>query len=199
MTTTSPEATEATDAELTPEQRHAEAERLVQNYSLGGTAIGLVPIPLVDMAGLVAIQLKMLHALARVYGVNFRADLGRSALASLFGGVLPASILAPSLAASLGKLIPGAGQLLGTGTQVVVGGAVTYAVGKVFIQHFASGGTFLTFDPEAVRDYFQQQLEIGKTKAANRQGKGSPAAPKPAAPNPAAPHKDQVVTATTEH
>lgn len=168
MSTASPETSSATPAELTPKDRHAEAERLVQKYSLGGTAIGLVPIPLVDMAGLVAIQLKMLHALARVYGVDFRADLSRSALASLFGGVLPASILAPSLTASLTKLIPGAGQLLGTGTQVVVGGAVTYAVGKVFIQHFASGGTFLTFDPEAVRDYFQQQLEAGKAQAAKR-------------------------------
>jgi uncharacterized protein (DUF697 family) len=149
---------------LTPEQRHAEAERLVQYYSVGGTAVGLVPLPLLDIAGLVVVQLKMLHALARLYGIDFRADLGRSAIASLLGGVLP-STLAPSLAASLGKLIPGAGQLLGAGTQAVVGGAVTYAVGKVFIQHFAAGGTFLTFDPEAVRDYFEQQLEAGKIRA----------------------------------
>ena len=149
---------------LTPEQCHAEAERLVQYYSVGGTAIGLVPLPLLDMAGLVVVQLKMLHALAGLYRIDFRADLGRSAIASLLGGVLP-STLAPSLAASLGKLIPGAGQLLGAGTQAVVGGAVTYAVGKVFIQHFAAGGTFLTFDPEAVQDYFEQQLEAGKARA----------------------------------
>jgi uncharacterized protein (DUF697 family) len=151
-------------APLTPEQCHAEAERLVQYYSVGGTAIGLVPVPLLDMAALAVVQLKMLHALAGLYHIDFRADLGRAAIASLLGGVLP-STLAPSLAASLGKLIPGAGQLLGAGTQAVLGGALTYAVGKVFIQHFAAGGTFLTFDPEAVRDYFEQQLEAGKAKA----------------------------------
>ena len=38
---------------------------------------------------------------------------------------------------------------------------MTYALGKVFIQHFAAGGTFLSFDPEAVRDYFQTQLQEG--------------------------------------
>ncbi len=149
--------------EAMPEQRHAAAERLVQQYSLGGTALGLVPVPLLDMAGLVAVQLKMLHGLARIYEIDFRADLGRSAVASLLGGLLPTT-LAPSIAASLGKLIPGFGQLLGAGTQAVVGGAVTYAVGKVFIQHFAAGGTFLTFDPEAVRDYFEQQIEVGKAR-----------------------------------
>ena len=40
--------------------------------------------------------------------------------------------------------------------------AVTYAIGKVFIQHFESGGTFLDFDPEKVRDYFTR--EYGKAK-----------------------------------
>jgi hypothetical protein len=35
-------------------------------------------------------------------------------------------------------------------------------MGKVFIQHFESGGTFLTFDPQQVRDYYAQQFEKGK-------------------------------------
>ena len=179
MTESSQSAAETAVSGLTTEQRHIEADRLVRNYSLGGTAVGLIPIPFVDMAGLVAIQLKMLHALARVYGIDFRADLGRSALASLLGGVLPSTMVAPSLVASLSKLIPGVGQILGAGTQVVVGGAVTYAVGKVFMLHFASGGTLLTFDPETMRDYFEQQIEVGKEKVQQaRQAKAS-ASPAP--------------------
>jgi hypothetical protein len=31
---------------------------------------------------------------------------------------------------------------------------LTWAVGRVFIQHFASGGTFLNLDPHQVREYF---------------------------------------------
>ena len=41
----------------------------------------------------------------------------------------------------------------------------TYAAGRVFHQHFASGGTFLTFDPDKVREYYAQMLEEGKTIA----------------------------------
>ncbi|MCG6940948.1 MAG: DUF697 domain-containing protein [Thiohalocapsa sp.] len=152
-------------APMTSEQRHAAAERLVRSYTLGGMAVALVPVPLVDLAGLMAVQLKMLHGLARLYSVAFRADLGRSAAASLVGGALPTAV-APALAASLGKLVPVSGQLLGGGSLAVASGAATYALGKVFIQHFAAGGTFLTFDPEAVRDYFQQQFEAGKQVAA---------------------------------
>jgi len=49
----------------------------------------------------------------------------------------------------------------------ITAGAVTYAVGKVFHQHFASGGTFLSFDPDKVRDYYAEMLREGKTVAAN--------------------------------
>ncbi len=41
-------------------------------------------------------------------------------------------------------------------------GAATYATGKVFIQHFASGGTFLTFDPAKVKAHYAQMFEEGK-------------------------------------
>lgn len=150
---------------LAREHRHAAAEHLLRQYVLGGMAVGLVPFPFVDLAALLALQLKMLHSLAGVYDIRFQADLGRSAIASLLGSAVPTS-LSPTLAASLGKLIPGIGQTLASGTAVLLNGAATYAVGKVFIQHFAAGGTFLTFDPEAVRDYFLTQLQEGKRVSA---------------------------------
>ena len=46
----------------------------------------------------------------------------------------------------------------------VFAGASTYAVGKVFTEHFASGGTFLTFDPEKVRKYYEQEFAQGTIK-----------------------------------
>ena len=45
----------------------------------------------------------------------------------------------------------------------VINGATTYAVGKVFTQHFESGGTFLTFDAAKVREYFETQFKEGKS------------------------------------
>jgi uncharacterized protein (DUF697 family) len=160
------DAATAEPAPLAPESCHAAAERLVRQYTLGAMAVGLVPLPLLDFAAVIALQLKMLHGLSGLYQIDFKADLGRSAVASLAGGVLP-SAAAPTLAASLGKLIPVSGQILGGSALVVLNGAATYALGKVFIQHFAAGGTFLSFDPETVRDYFEQQFEAGKEVAAD--------------------------------
>ncbi|MFK7983173.1 MAG: hypothetical protein AB8G86_24550, partial [Saprospiraceae bacterium] len=40
--------------------------------------------------------------------------------------------------------------------------AATYALGKVFTQHFDQGGTLLTFDPVESRKYFQDAFEEGK-------------------------------------
>jgi hypothetical protein len=36
--------------------------------------------------------------------------------------------------------------------------AMTKAVGGVFIMHFESGGTLLTFDPKAFREYFIKEF-----------------------------------------
>jgi len=42
------------------------------------------------------------------------------------------------------------------------GAGMSWAVGRIFMQHFASGGTFLDFDPDKVRAFFKS----GKTAAA---------------------------------
>ncbi len=44
-------------------------------------------------------------------------------------------------------------------------GASTYAVGKVFIQHFESGGTLLDFEPEKMRGYYEQQYADARARA----------------------------------
>ena len=49
----------------------------------------------------------------------------------------------------------------------VFSGAATWAIGKVFIQHFASGGTFLDFDPKKVKDYFMDLFKQGQEIAHN--------------------------------
>ncbi len=41
-------------------------------------------------------------------------------------------------------------------------GSMTYAVGRVFLQHFESGGTFLNFNPEEVKEHYARLFEEGK-------------------------------------
>ena len=37
-------------------------------------------------------------------------------------------------------------------------GASTWAMGKVFTQHFATGGTLLDFDPDTMREHFKTEM-----------------------------------------
>ena len=155
------------------QQQHVEAQRQIQRHSAASMASGLIPLPLVDLAAVFTIQLKLLHSLARVYEVAFRADLGRSAIASLISSALPMAA-GVRLGASLAKPVPALGQTVATGTLVLLNGAITYAIGQVFVQHFATGGTLLTFDPEAMRDYFAEQLDVGGTEVAKLRRHGKP-------------------------
>ena len=52
------------------------------------------------------------------------------------------------------KGLPVVGTALGIVAVPAFASGLTWAIGKVFVQHFASGGTFLDFDPDKVRAYF---------------------------------------------
>lgn len=138
----------------------ARAEAIVKKYMLAAFVVGFVPLPLLDTAALLGLQLTMLHSLARLYRVEFSMQLGESVLAALLGSGIPVS-----LSTNLARLVKGVplyGLAVGMISTALFGGASTYAIGKVFIQHFESGNTFLTFDPQRVRAYYAQQFEQGK-------------------------------------
>jgi len=141
-------------------ERASHAHNTVNKYATGSMAVGLIPIPLLDLAALTSVQLQMLHSLAMQYDVEFSKDIVKPLIGSLLGGALPVTAAAPI--ASLIKVVPVVGQVSGMISMAALGGAGTYAVGKVFIEHFESGGTFLSFDPDKVRDKFQALFEKGK-------------------------------------
>ena len=118
-------------------------EKIVRNHIIGSMAVGLIPIPLADLVALTAIQLNMLRKLGKVYDVPFSKDKGKNIIASLVGGCVPA--LSSGALTSFVKTVPIVGQAIGALTTPAVAGAATYAIGKVFIQHFASGGNIPEF------------------------------------------------------
>ncbi len=140
------------------------ALRLVRRYMWWSAGVGLVPIPIVDVAALTAVQLKMLADLSNHYELEFRRSLAKSIVGSLIGSVSSAALAYGGIGSFL-KGIPGPGSLLGMLSMPGFSAAITWAVGKVFIQHFESGGTFLDFEPAKVRDFFQQEFEVGKEEA----------------------------------
>ncbi|MCP4352176.1 MAG: DUF697 domain-containing protein [Desulfobacterales bacterium] len=141
------------------------ADKTVRNHVIGSMGVGLIPVPVVDLVALTGVQLNMLRKLAKSYNVPFSKDKVKNILASLIGGTVPVTF--SSTLASLVKSIPIVGQTTGALSMPILAGATTYAVGKVFTQHFASGGTFLNFNPEEVKEYYAQMFKEGEKIASD--------------------------------
>ncbi len=141
----------------------AASNRIIMRHVYATMGIGLVPLPLVDLVSIYGAQLNMLRSLARLYEVDFTADLSRKLVASLLGSMLPFGVAAPL--ASLAKIIPVVGTLAGTLSLSVSGGASTYALGMVFVRHFEDGGTLANFNHSKMRPYYRSQLEKGRRVA----------------------------------
>ena len=173
LKTTNYMATETTPAErpAPPKEessspsREMLADRIIRENVLWATGGGLIPVPILDMIAITAVEVKMLKELSALYELPFREHQVKGILASLLAGV-GAPALGMAITASLFKSVPILGAVSGFIAVPGAAAAFTYAVGKVFLQHFASGGTFLDFDPKKVREYFARQFEEGKLVAA---------------------------------
>jgi uncharacterized protein (DUF697 family) len=157
-----PESTEVPSAtNLSEEQRDELASKLVDRFSLWSGAAGLIPVPLVDIAAVGGVQLQMLRRLSEIYGVPFSENSGKSVIASLAGSLIPASTAASTAigVSSMLKSLPAIGTAIGALTMPAFSAAATYIIGKVFIQHFASGGTLLDFNPPDYREFIKAQKE----------------------------------------
>jgi uncharacterized protein (DUF697 family) len=162
-----PDTTGSDTTGMTDQERDEVASKLVDRFSLWSGAAGLIPIPLVDMAAVGGVQLQMLRRLSEIYGVPFSENRGKSIIASLAGAVIPAST-ATTTAVGVGSLIksvPGFGTAIGALTMPVFSAGATYVIGKVFIQHFASGGTLLDFNPPDYREFIKAQKDRFATRS----------------------------------
>jgi uncharacterized protein (DUF697 family) len=153
--------TDSVTDETTDESRDEAASKLVDRFSLWSGAAGLIPVPLVDIAAVGGVQLQMLRRLSEIYGVPFTDNRAKSLIASLAGSVLPASAASTTAmgVASVLKAIPGVGTVIAASTMPVFSAGATWVIGKVFIQHFASGGTLLDFNPPDYREFIKAQKE----------------------------------------
>lgn len=148
-------------APVAPEGRHAAAEAMIKRHLPYALGAGLIPLPLIDIAVISGVQLKLISELSTLYGVPFAANQAKAVVAALLGGAGSLS-LATSLLGSLAKLMPGAGYVLGAGAVPLTAGALTYAIGHVFRAHFESGGTLLDFDAPAAKRTFLEKVAEGR-------------------------------------
>jgi uncharacterized protein (DUF697 family) len=169
-------AIDSLTTETTDESRDEAASKLVDRFSLWSGAAGLIPLPIVDIVAVGGVQLEMLRRLSDIYGVPFVENRGKSLIASLAGSVLPASTATTTAmgVTSALKSIPGIGTAISAFTMPVFSAGATYVIGKVFIQHFASGGTLLDFNPPDYREFIKAQKEKWNSRS-TASGASSPA------------------------
>ncbi len=142
------------------QERGKHADTIVRNHILFSMGAGAIPLPVADVLAVSASQLDMIRQLCKVYDMNFSETQGKAIVSSL-----TASTLGRIGAASLAKLIPVIGTVVGSVANSVMAGASTYALGQVFKAHFETGGTILDLDAARLKKRYKEQFEKGKNVA----------------------------------
>jgi uncharacterized protein (DUF697 family) len=130
-------------------ERLVAARSLVARYRAWAIAGGAVPAPLLDMAIVTGLQIRMLASLAKLYGVPFDKVRARSLIAALMGGILPQGVAA-GVAATTAKAMPGMGTVVGIGTAMASAALATDMIGNRFIVHLEAGRSLVEIDPRCV-------------------------------------------------
>ena len=142
---------------------HERAGDIVRTMSAWSAGAGLIPFPVIDVAALVTSQVVMINKLSQLYDIPFREHAVKNLVGVLIGSVLPGG-LAGGAVGSLIKSIPVVGQLAGVLLMPGFAAAVTWAMGRIFIQHFETGGTLLDLDAERMKEHFKAEFEAAQTK-----------------------------------
>ncbi|MDH4120745.1 MAG: SHOCT domain-containing protein [Deltaproteobacteria bacterium] len=127
-------------AHLTPAQKQARSEQLIQAAATAAAALAGAPLPFMELP----VQMALLGALARLHGVPLKDRKAFTLVLSLLGG---GAVLRRLL-----RVIP----LVGPATQVGRVYAATWALGRVAVMVFSRPEGL---PPEEARRVFQVTLE----------------------------------------
>lgn len=141
--------------------KEEQIDKIIQNHVLYSMGLGIIPIPLVDIAAVTATQLDMLSQIGGVHGKNFSDISGKSFIASTAGATFA------RLGASFIKAIPGIGSLLGGVSMSIMSGASTYAIGQVSHRFFRDGLELEDIDADLAKSIYEEEFEKGKKVASD--------------------------------
>lgn len=145
------------------------AHQHIVGYST--TAAGLGALPVVDLVSVTAVQAKLLHSLAVLYGQSWDKRT-ISEFLGLLGAGMATSYLARWVGRTVAKVIPVVGQTVGAVWGASASGAATYALGKAAVYFFVRHRNHLNVDAETIRRIYAEELERGAAILKNRlQGK----------------------------
>jgi uncharacterized protein (DUF697 family) len=138
-------------------QKLQKSDEIIRNHTMWASGAGAIPLPLIDIAAVTAVQLDMIRQLSNVYELNYDESAGKHIVTALAGSTLA------RIGASFVKTIPVIGSVFGGVSMSILSGASTYAMGKVFTNHFANGGNFFNMDFNWAQQFYQQEYQKGET------------------------------------
>lgn len=150
----------AEDVKVTVIQKEKESDQIINEHVGFSLLAGAIPVPLLDIAAVTAIQVDMLRQLAKKYEIDFQDEAGKSIVTSIIGTTFGTSI--GRAGASVVKAIPGIGTILGITTQAALSGVTTFAIGHVFHNHFRNHKPLNEFRFEDIRQTYEDLLKKGK-------------------------------------
>jgi uncharacterized protein (DUF697 family) len=151
----------------------------IVGYSTLASAAGAVPLPLLDLALLSAIQSRMVYHLAELYGQPLNWQRFWELAGTLGGSLLFRQAVRESV-----KLIPFVGPVTGSVACAALAGASTFALGKAACYYYQAVHQGHVPQADELRRYFREQLALAegswkrvaessrKAKAAGGNGKG---------------------------
>ena len=136
------------------------ADTIIHNHVWFSAVPGFVPIPVLDVIGITAVQLDMVKQLCQHFECPYSEQKGKAIVMSFTGSIL-SRIPAYSMR-SIVKTIPVVGWVLGGASLSAFAASSTYAVGQVFKEHLDKGGTLYDLNRENFKAFYKKQFDKGR-------------------------------------
>ncbi len=137
----------------------------ILSYSLAAAGMGALPV--VDVAGVPAIQLKLFHTLASLYSMPWDKR-NTTEFFGLLGAGISVGYGLQWAGRNLVKLIPVWGQTAGAVWGATSSAAMTFALGKAACYYLARKRKGQSVDDEKLRQVFTDALRRGREVAAHQ-------------------------------
>jgi uncharacterized protein (DUF697 family) len=130
-------------SDVEAERRRLLAYAIVERHAAYSAVGGIIPLPIVNLASITAVIVRMVKELSEVYGVPFERDRARAIVIGLMGGATPTGLSAVT-ASTLVYIIPGS-NLIALAVSSAAGFACTRSIGRMLIDRFEGGATLHEF------------------------------------------------------
>ena len=125
--------------------RRIAAMHIVYRYMAISAGGALIPFAGVDVVALAGIHVALIKELCEHYDVDFTEHTARNVLIGVAGSIVPGTV-GSILGRKVLSMLPMGGVVVGWALMSAGSAALSYAIGRLFIEHFEGGGTLLSFD-----------------------------------------------------